>query len=394
MRVAYVCLDPGVPVFGRKGCSIHVQEVVRALRARGHEVVLFAARADSSPPPDLGDLPVQRLTLPAVSDPADRERAALALNARIADELARWGPFDLVYERYSLWSFAAIEFAAARGIPGLLEVNAPLIEEQARHRALVDRAAAERVAAGVFGAASALLAVSEGVAGWLRGYPGASERCHVVPNAVDAARFAPPLAPSLPTPPGVTTVGFVGTLKPWHGLPVLVEAFARLHAARPATRLLIVGDGGERVTLERDLFARGLRDVVTLTGAVPAERIPGLLASIDIATAPYPDLPGFYFSPLKLFEYMAAGLPVVASAIGQIPEVIEDGVTGVLCPPGDALALTAALLRLHDDAALRRAIGRRARARALRAHTWDAVVDRVLTIASAPRPLVGGGAAR
>src|SRR5262249_53202779 len=82
--------------------------------------------------------------------------------------------------------------------------------------------------------------------------------------------------------------------------------------------LLIVGDGPERPRLEADLCARGLRELTQFTGSVDSDEVPGLLASMEVAVAPYPKLASFYFSPLKVYEYMAAGLPIVASRIGQL----------------------------------------------------------------------------
>ena len=381
MRVAYVCADPGVPVFGEKGSSIHVQEMLRALKSRGCRVELFAARVDGAPPPGLEALPLHRLPRLSASDAAAREREALAANVELRRTLAEAGRFDVVYERYSLWSHAAMEHARDAGTPGVLEVNAPLVEEQATYRTLADREGAERVARQVFAAARALVAVSDGVASFLRAQGAAPERVHVVPNGVDPARFPESVLPSRPADPGVFTVGFVGTLKAWHGLPQLAEAFHRLHDSHPATRLLIVGDGPEREDLVRDLAARGLSGSALLCGAVPPAEIPGLLASMDAAVAPYPPIDPFYFSPLKVFEYMAAGLPVAASRIGQLAAVIRDGGNGLLLPPGDAGALSAALVRLCEDRALRIRLGRAARGTVLEEHTWEAVAGRILRLA-------------
>jgi glycosyltransferase involved in cell wall biosynthesis len=176
-------------------------------------------------------------------------------------------------------------------------------------------------------------------------------------------------------------VGFVGTLKPWHGLGTLAEAFARLRHRHMHARLLVVGDGPGRQNLEADLEARGLRGDASLVGAVAPEEVPGLLASMDVAVAPYPELADFYFSPLKVYEYMAAGLPVVASRVGQLAELIRPGDNGLLCPPGDAAALAEALVQLWQRPALRRRLGEAARADVLQNHTWDAVARRVLDLA-------------
>jgi len=387
MRIAYITADPGVPVFGQKGCSIHVQEVLRALVKRGAHVELFAASASGQPPADLASIRLHRLPLPPKGELAFREQQCLGANGTLRTALKREGPFTLVYERYSLWSFAGMEYARATGTPGLLEVNAPLIEEQAEHRGLVDRANALRVAERAFNAAQALLAVSEEVAEYLKRYSMARDKVHVVPNGVNPDRFAPNLKPSLPTAAETFTVGFAGSMKPWHGLENLLEAFARLHERLPASRLLLVGDGIGREPLAAAASARGLGAAVQFTGAVPANEVPGLLASMDVAVAPYPNLPNFYFSPLKVYEYMAAGLPVVASRIGQLEKLIEHQTNGLLVPPGDVPALATGLEELGRKPELRHRLGQAARARVVRDHTWDQTVERILALAGATGPL-------
>ena len=383
MRIAYVCADPGVPAFGRKGCSVHVQEMLRALQGHGASVDLFAARVDEAPLSGLESLQIHHLTPLGDGDPSSHAAAIAALNDELAALLDRAGPYDLVYERYSLWSLAGMEHAATAGVPGLLEVNAPLIEEQATYRGLRDAGGADRVAARVFRAASVLLAVSTEVAAWLERRGAALDRVHVIPNGVDAERFRPDVRPAAPGTLGSFTVGFVGSMKPWHGLEVLVEAFARLHGRGRDARLLLVGDGPARAAVCAELSARGLTGVVHCTGAVAPHEVPGLVTSADVAVAPYPDASRFYFSPLKVYEYMAAGRAVVASRVGQLETVIQHDVNGLLCSPGDAGALAAALERLRCEPAVRARLGRAARATVLGTHTWDAVAARVLELAAA-----------
>lgn len=380
-QIAYVSADLGVPVFGRKGCSIHAQEVLTAMLRRGLDVELFSTSIEGNPPRGLERLRVHALPRPPKGDPAQREQAALSGNEYLRSQLEAKGGLELIYERYSLWSYAAMEFARDHRITGLLEVNAPLIEEQAQYRILVDRPAAERAAERAFGAATALLAVSAEVAAWLETFPAARGKVHVVPNGVRPERFSAHQTPTCPAPEGVFTVGFVGTLKAWHGLAILVEAFGRFHNRFPQSRLLIVGEGPERERTAEDLLARGLGQAAVFTGAVAAEQVPGLLASMDVAVAPYPALNRFYFSPLKVYEYMAAAVPVVASGIGQLRDLIQSGINGILVPPGDPAALSQALENLLTDPELRGRLGRAARQTVLAQYTWDAVVQKILGLA-------------
>jgi glycosyltransferase involved in cell wall biosynthesis len=386
MRIAYISMDQGIPVFGRKGCSIHVREVIGALIAQGAEVDLFTPRGEGVPPPELRSVQLHPLPLAVGKGAAAREQEAYQANRDLRQALEREGPFDLVYERYSLWSHEGMDYAQSHRVPGLLEVNAPLIAEHAHHRVLVDRSRAEWVAHRAFGNATALIAVSRGVAAYLREYPTAEWRIHMVPNGVNPDRFPSGLPASRSAAPGTFTVGFVGTLKPWHGLRNLVKAFGQLHAIEPAVRLLVVGDGPERSQVEEDLSSRGLREAVEFPGSVDPAEIPGLLASMDAAVAPYSNLRDFYFSPLKVYEYMAAGRAVVASRIGQLDGLIEHGVSGLLCAPGDPRELAGALLRLHREPVLRDRLGRAARNCVCREHTWDARARRILQLADlAPR---------
>ena len=369
MRIAYVTVDPGLPVFGTKGASVHIQEVVRELIRRGHDVTVHTTRAGRDIPDDLAGLEVIETRIDA-DDPGARERAQQEVSARIAARIIAGGA-DLVYERYSLFSTALAEVAEATGAAGILEVNAPLIEEQRTHRVLVDEEAAAKALARQVAAATATVAVSDPVRDWVRERTG-SESVHTVPNGVSITRIVP-----RPEDIGDPVVTFVGTLKPWHGVADLLAAAAL--AKRP-WKLRIIGDGPERAALEEQ--AAGLGIEVDFRGAVAPADMPGQLAGSAIGVAPYPDLGGEqqqYFSPLKVYEYLAAGLPVVASAVGQLPQIL--GELGTLVPPSDPAALAAAIDTLAADPVLRGKLGWRGRMQAEEKHSWAGAVDRILGLA-------------
>lgn len=381
MRVAYVCADPGVPVYGRKGASVHAQEVIRAMLAKGIDVDLLAARTGGDAPRGLGGVRLHPLPVPPRhSSSVLREQLLRQDGAAASALLDELGPFDLVYERYSLWGCAAMRWADAAGIPGVLEVNAPLPEEQARHRILHNRAAAEQVAGDAIAAASVVIAVSEPVARWAAAMGGGAwdSHVHVVANGVDVDRFRP--GDRRPLTGATCTIGFVGTLKAWHGLDTLAEAFTCLAATDPSYRLLVVGDGPGRAELEAHFAASGVAPLVDIVGAVDPADVPSLLHGVDIAVAPYPPT-AEYFSPLKLYEYLAAGLPVVVSDVGQASDVLEHGRTALLCRPGDPGELVAAVAALRADPAWAASLGCAGRAMVEQHHTWRSAVERILSLA-------------
>lgn len=358
MRVAYVCADPGIPVDGSKGASVHVQQIVRALQRRGDEVTVYTTRSNAE---RLGAARV--VTVPVGrGGAAAREHAVSRAAHEIADRIAADG-CDLVYERFSLFSDAAARVTA----PAVVEVNAPLIDEQRVHRTLVDEEGAVAAARRVLAGAATVACVSDPVADWARAHGSAPDTTLVAPNGVDTRAFAPAVMSG-----GLLEVAFIGSLKSWHGVDVAIDAIAGLDGAR----LTIIGHGPERARLEERAAARGAR--VRWLGAIPHDDVPAALAGMHVGVAPYPAGADAYFSPLKAFEYLAAGLAVVASETGQLPEIL-DGDIGTLVQPGSAAALREALRALRDDRPLARRLGAAGRARAVARYDWDRTLARILS---------------
>ena len=393
MRIAYICSDRGIPVNGTKGASIHVRGMSQALQQRGHEVKILAARVDGETPPgfrpgiiDFGfdhmlkDL--RRDIRAHGGENIGNEAYSLLLNTALAQALERlddrWG-IDAIYERYSLWSWAGLHFARKRNLPFILEVNAPLVKEQATWRELSLQPIAAGLERLVLREADAISVPASGLKRHIEAVTGQRRGIHVVPNGVDLAVFRDP-----PLPPealrarlrGRFVVAFLGSLKPWHGIENLCRAFRKLRTKVPAAHLLVIGGGPMLGYLEKTATELG-SDAITLTGPVPHQAVPGLLAFADVGVAPYPELEDFYFCPLKVIEYLTAGLPVVASDIGDMAKLVEHDRTGLLVPPGDTRALAHALTGLHDDPRRRTKFGARARRRAETRHGWEVSARRV-----------------
>lgn len=407
MRIAYLSADYGIPVLGGKGGSVHIQSLVRAFARAGHDVALYCSRLGDG---DVGSIPARLIEVakPAevsgtrgtsereisqVSERLSKERGwmarAAAMELHVLADHARQ-PFDFIYERYSLWSRAGVRAAAQAGIPCITEVNAPLREEAKTYRELAATAEAAEIEREVFGLSRAVVAVSDGVAEYLRANGILRSRIHVIPNGVDVSSFdvqspagaAAHLCGSLPS--DAVTIGFVGGLKPWHGIQELLRAFRGLAERHRSCHLLIVGDGPMRAWIDGFADGTGLADRIHVTGWVSHDDLPALLKRIDVATAPYPRIDDFYFSPLKLFEYLAAGRAIVASRIGQIDGIIRDGGNGLLVEPGSVEELTGALDRLLADAGMRDELGAAAR-KSAQAYDWSEIAQRITGIASQAR---------
>lgn len=402
MKIVYVCSDPGVPVCGNKGASIHVSELTRSLRSLGHDVTVLTTRSGGAAPSDY-DVPIIALepdpldaTLiaslgadtfagPSVARDVRSMIAAFTLRERALPLLRSIEP-DLIYERYALFGTAGVALARELSVPLILEVNAALSDEQERHRGLAYGATARQLERIVLGSADHVVAVSSALERWVVGNGVAPERVAVLPNAVDPARFgrAAKELVDIRAELGLadrTVVGFLGTLKPWHDVATLVRAVAMLRDRHPSVHLLVVGDGPERASLEALVGREWPTRSATFTGSVPHGAVASYLGAFDVAVVPYGDEPEMYFSPLKLFECLASGRPVVAADVGDIGHCIQHGSTGLLYRPGDAQALAAAVDVLLSDRPSASVMARAAREHVVAHHTWLGNARRIVELA-------------
>jgi glycosyltransferase involved in cell wall biosynthesis len=266
---------------------------------------------------------------------------------------------DLIYERYSLFAGAGYLVARLRRVPFILEVNAPLSLEMSTYESLAFESLARRMETWICRSATKTIVVTRAMARILEASGVPADHLLVMPNGVDRARFHSGLDGSgVRERHGLSesyVVGFVGWIRPWHGVDLLLRAAARLAAEIPTLRVLIVGDGPALPELRALAEELRLSERVVFTGAVPAEDIPVHVAAMDVAVQPNVT---DYASPIKLFEYLAVGRAVMAPRKENILEVVEEGKTALLYTPGDVADMSANLRRLHDDPELRARLGR------------------------------------
>ncbi len=364
MKLLYVATDQVVP--GTTGGSVHVLEVARGLARLGHDVHVVVRRQAGAPAHEESEGVHWHRVRWTPPHRFFRFRARPAVEA-LADDLRP----QAVMERYYNFGGEGILTAQGRGLPSLLEVNSPLVDHPRSLKAALDAALVvrplRRYRERLCRAASAL------VSPLLEIVPvSARAKTRRVTWGADVEAFHPQrrsdaLRALLGVPAHGTAVVFAGSFRPWHGVHVLEEAARRL-AHRPDIVFLLAG--GDRAAAGDGYHGRRL-------GRLPYARMPELLASADVGVAPYDTARlrqlalGFYWSPLKVFEYMASGLPTVTIAREPLTDVVRAGREGLHVPEGDAPALAAAIERLAGDPAGRARLGASARARVVELYSWE-----------------------
>lgn len=372
MRILYAAIDQVVP--GTLGGSTHVRAVAEGLAALGHDVhVAVRAGAPAATPASTGAGPAWH----DIGTPWGSPNLRLLRRGALRALAERLRP-DVVIERYHNFGGEGLLAARAVGARTVLEVNAPVVDYDGSPKRTLDR-----------------LLVVEPMRRWREWQCRAADLIVTTDRAIlppgtpadrvietewgaDTVRFRPDAAGPVPfaRAPGDQVAVFAGAFRAWHGVGRLIDAMAELERRGSRWRAVLIGDGPERPALETRVAALGLTRVA-FAGALPYDAMPAALAAADAGVAPFePDAHaplrhGFYWSPLKVFEYMASGLAVVVPDLPRLRGILADGDAGVLYDRSAPGSLVRALDAL-DDAALRRRLGEAARRRAEAHFSWAA----------------------
>jgi glycosyltransferase involved in cell wall biosynthesis len=292
----------------------------------------------------------------------------------------------LVWQYHRMFQTAGHEAAKRLGVPLVQFVDAPQVWEAARWGVRRPGWGTLIEAIGEsphFRRADVICCISEEVANAVTRLGGSRDRTIVTPNGVDLEVFSPTVSgDEVRRRLGLDdkfVVGWVGSFRSFHALPIVIEAIRRLQIQIDDIALLLVGDGQERLRIERLIRDLGVRNAV-ITGTVPFGAMGSFIAAIDVAVAPHDGAGPYHYSPLKMREYMASGKPVVAASAGEMRRVLREGSDALLFEPGDVAGLVSQIARLYSDQELRTALGVAARAKAVREWSWDEQLGRVARI--------------
>lgn len=346
LDIVQVSADRGIAPGSTKGAAQHLRGIAAGMIARGHRVTTYSPRRTEG-------------AFPAPVEPLEALRTI---------EPEGHGLRTIVYERYSLGHRDGLELAHRLGVPFVLEVNAPLVAEARQHRPETLQTADVEVEAELITSADLVITVSRDLKTWVDSMR--SGPTIVLSNGFEPAWFTMQATPDRPDYPLV----FIGHPKPWHGADRLVDLLISLARLDHHPRLLVIGGGPGADALRSPARDAGLGTQLTITGALDPEEASALLGSGGIGLAPYRRQEPFYFCPLKVVDYLAAGLPVVSTDQGDIGSLVGDA--GVLVDPDDDAGFVAAVAALLDDSVARAEMGRLGRGRAMSSMTWDHVAER------------------
>jgi len=368
-----LCSDWVYPSVG--GVQSHILGLAAQLKAMGHEVVVVTKEMERSEaqgdlyPKGVREVRAKRLTAP--------EHVLMPPSPRDLRDLIRREGFDVVHAHHAFTPtpLLSLEAADRLGVPSVLTNHSITFAYSSdliwgpvsqllpfkRYISMADR----------------VVAVSGSAAEFIERFMDGGQ-ARVIPNGVDVGRFHDPrpVDSSVVDPGGLKhpMVFGVGRLAFRKGFHLLVESMPRVLRRHPGARLYVAGKGIMAGFLGLLVESLDLQDAVTLMGYVSEEALPWLYRLCDVFVLPSVSAESF---GITLIEAMAAGRPVVASRIGGVPEIVDDGVNGLLFEPWDSRGLSEAVSALLGDPELAGDLGRRAHASAEENYSWPKVARRI-----------------
>lgn len=311
--------------------------------------------------------------------------------------------YDFIYQRYSGLSFAGAYLSKKNNIPLILEFNSSDVWKMKywfKQSSLLKTLSVRIVNSFKIPIVSyieeynlktafLIAVVSTSLKEILiqKGIP--KERILVNPNGVDPLKYSPAIKSDEVKKKyeleKLRVVGFIGTFGQWHGVVQMAKSINLFFQLNPwkkeAIKFLLIGDGRLMPTVKEVISNGGYTDNVIFTGLVPQSEGPKYMGACDILLSPHiknPDGSKFFGSPTKLFEYMAMGIPIIASDLDQIGDILEHKKTAYLVEPGNIEELASAIQVLLDDFKLGEEMGNNARVEVLEKYIWDKHIEKLI----------------
>lgn len=411
LKVAHFYQESSIRFSEPQAAQLHIYHTMRGLQRAGHEVTLVALqerqvlctqdlqvfKSDRQLTSDYARLGLSG-TIPfkLFESGVRRLQSELRLPYLALFDSYRMGEagsknlrgFDIIHERFNLLSLGGAWASKKLGIPLILEVNADLLEQRkfkGRPERGLRRLYAQWATRVCFDTAAKIVCISAGLKDHIRSrWKIDHSKLTVLPIAADVEAFGSKQdGDAIRRNLGLSSepvVMWIGGFYPWHDLDLLLESFAQVIQRYPDVKLVLVGDGPSQPLVAQKVHQNGLQQSVIMTGAITHENVPAMLSIADIAvvpSAPVSASGGGTGTPLKLFEYMAAGKPIVASAVNQATEVIQHGHTGLLVEAGNVNRFAEAIHMLLNDPEKRARLGKNARQQAVERYSWEEYTRRL-----------------
>jgi glycosyltransferase involved in cell wall biosynthesis len=364
--------------------SVHIHGIVDGLRAMGHDVGLVGPPTAVATPASQPSAASQALRLAAKRLPQSGfELLEIAYNLAAYPRLlkaARAMKPDVLYERAAAHLFVGALVSRQLGIPLVVEFNDVAGQAGVRRQRLTG--VARRVEAYVLRRTDAAITVTSYLRDQLLSRGLSERQVTVISNAVDPTRFRPnldgrPVRQRYGVGDDDCLVGFTGAMSPWYRLVDVVQEFTEIFAQAPWMRLLLIGDGPEREAVRQKIADLNCGDKVILGPRIPHDEVPAHVAAFDIAFIPHCDR---HNSPVKLFEYLGTGKPVVAVRTPGITDVVTHEREALLAEAGDLRTVMRYVARLAENRDEAAAMSRRGLALALERHTWPRNAERTYAV--------------
>ncbi len=366
--------------------GIHITEIVNAFRELGHEVMVICPRA-ARREAGLEASHAKKVHSGRKLRTFVRQSAELVYNAvsysRAWRGIRKFRP-DFIYERYTPLNFGGVLAAKHSGTPLILEVNATYAGRLGCDIEMAYPGVAKWSEKSVFRWANGIVVVSGPLRECVQDRVGDSRKIAITPNAINLKKLSQ-LDPvkerqRIREKYGIEqgyVVGFVGSMRRWHGLDFLADCIPEILAQHSDTHFLLVGTGEMEEELRQIVDQQGLGLHVTITGAVRHDDVYPLISAMDVGLSP--DTPP-YASPMKLLEYMALGAVPIAPDYPPIREIIEEGKTGLVFRPREASSFVGSIIGLAKDQELRSKLSQAARSEVIQRRNWLRNASEILSL--------------